>query len=462
MLRQAERNPGRGAVGAARPRRVDARRRHRWPGPSRHGSSSQHRRHREHSRSPRPTGVRPAAWRRPGHASPTATTSLEELHRELAASAWGDPGSWRDRVCRRVGWLRMVARSASDGLSAVGRWVAPAALVVARRVVALSQYRRSWSAATPLIGARWSTARSMSDCGRLPPTARWGLADVEPAGLWLAEARLRGTVESDGFRMLRSPRSGPAGVRALAVLAVDGWRVRAALACAAAEPDRVRCSMSWRDGPNRPDGAGGLVAPTTAFRPMLAHVGDVGLVGWNRPTSSPPVRRSWAAYRPGGGSRARDAVVAGHPHPRPDCRTNLAPWGAAVPLTPPRGVRPPTLLGAAAAPGRSTCWSGPTPRCPTQRGPDALAGLAYVADLRDVISATSVTGCVDSRRAAREVGGSAGSCRSAEPGRSWQGGAAAMVFGFLYGEMFGPTGLIRYSGSLRRRSPLRCCSRQWA
>jgi hypothetical protein len=172
-----------------------------------------------------------------------ATTSLEDLHRELAASPWGDPGELTATALHDalvIGWLRMVRRSASDGLSAVGRWVAAgAALVVARRVVALAQEPPDSlvRAATPLIGARWSTARSISDLrAALPPEARWGVADVdEPAGLWLAEARLRGTVESDGFRMLRSPRSGPAPVvGALAVLAVDGWRVRAALTCAAA------------------------------------------------------------------------------------------------------------------------------------------------------------------------------------------------------------------------------------
>jgi hypothetical protein len=53
--------------------------------------------------------------------------------------------------------------------------------------------------------------------------------------LWRAEAGLRAQIESDGFRMLRAARPGPAPVvGALAVLAVDGWRLRAALACAAA------------------------------------------------------------------------------------------------------------------------------------------------------------------------------------------------------------------------------------
>ncbi|HEX6577762.1 MAG TPA: hypothetical protein VF082_05285 [Jiangellaceae bacterium] len=171
-----------------------------------------------------------------------ATTSLEDLHRELTASAWGDPGELTPTALHDalvVGWLRMVAATSSR-MSAVGRWVAAgAALVVARRVVTLGQEPPASlvRAATPLIGARWASARSISDLRpSLPPSARSTLADVdEPAGLWRAEARLRGYMESDGFRMLRSPRSGPEPVvGALAVLAVDGWRVRAALADAAA------------------------------------------------------------------------------------------------------------------------------------------------------------------------------------------------------------------------------------
>jgi hypothetical protein len=172
-----------------------------------------------------------------------ATTTLEDLHRELRASAWGDPGELTATALHDalvVGWLRMVAATASSRMAAVGRWVtAGTALVVARRVVALGEEPPASlvRAATPLIGARWAPARSISDLrASLPPSARSVLDDVEePAGLWRAEARLRGYMESDGFRMLRSPRSGPEPVvGALAVLAVDGWRARAALASAAA------------------------------------------------------------------------------------------------------------------------------------------------------------------------------------------------------------------------------------
>ena len=56
-----------------------------------------------------------------------------------------------------------------------------------------------------------------------------------PEDLWRAEARLAARVEADGFGLLRASRPGPAVVLgALAVLCIDAWRVRAALAAAAA------------------------------------------------------------------------------------------------------------------------------------------------------------------------------------------------------------------------------------
>ena len=46
---------------------------------------------------------------------------------------------------------------------------------------------------------------------------------------------MRAAVEADGFALLRRPRAGPEVVLgAIAVMAMDAWRVRAALAAAAA------------------------------------------------------------------------------------------------------------------------------------------------------------------------------------------------------------------------------------
>jgi hypothetical protein len=169
-----------------------------------------------------------------------ATSSLGELRRELAASPWGDPGTMAATELHDallVGWLRMVAAAAS-GLDKVQRWVAGgAALLVARNIATKGEPERLARAVRPLIGRRPAGAMSLADLrAALPSRARWTLASVDqPDQLWRAEAGLRAQIESDGLRMLRTARPGPAPVvGALAVLAVDGWRLRAALACAAA------------------------------------------------------------------------------------------------------------------------------------------------------------------------------------------------------------------------------------
>jgi hypothetical protein len=169
-----------------------------------------------------------------------ATSSLDELRRELAASPWGDPGAMSATELHDallVGWLRLVA-AAATGLDKVQRWVAGgAALLVARSIATAGEPDRLVHAVRPLIGRRPASASSIADLrAALPSTARGTLARVDqPVHLWRAEAGLRAQIESDGFRMLRTARPGPAPVvGALAVLAVDGWRLRAALACAAA------------------------------------------------------------------------------------------------------------------------------------------------------------------------------------------------------------------------------------
>lgn len=170
------------------------------------------------------------------------TSSLDDLRRELAASPWGDPGAMAATALHDallVGWLRLVA-AAAGGLDWVQRWVAGgAALLVARSIATTAQPppESLARAVRPLIGWRLASADSLADLyAALPSTARWALAGIDqPVQLWRAEASLRARIESDGFRMLRAARPGPAPVvGALAVLAVDGWRLRAALACAAA------------------------------------------------------------------------------------------------------------------------------------------------------------------------------------------------------------------------------------
>jgi hypothetical protein len=171
------------------------------------------------------------------------TVSLDELRGELAASPWGDPGELTATTLHdalTVGWLRLVAATAPVAVEQLGRWAAGGAALLAGRAIVASGSTPSEllaRAATPLIGHRWASARSLGDLrASLPPAARWALSDVDDAAdLWRAEARLRGRVEADGFGMLRAARPGPEPVvGTLAVLAVDGWRVRVALASAAA------------------------------------------------------------------------------------------------------------------------------------------------------------------------------------------------------------------------------------
>ncbi len=169
-----------------------------------------------------------------------ATTSLDELRHELSASPWGDPGGMTPTELHdglHLAWLRMVSSAA--GIETVRRWAAAgAALLVARRFETLEQRAREplVRAAVPLLGWRWASAGSLADLRTaLPERARWALDGIaEASQLWRAETRSRIRMESDGYRMLRSATSGPEPVvGALAVLAVDGWWVRAALASAA-------------------------------------------------------------------------------------------------------------------------------------------------------------------------------------------------------------------------------------
>ncbi|WFR71237.1 hypothetical protein P9209_18690 [Prescottella defluvii] len=69
----------------------------------------------------------------------------------------------------------------------------------------------------------------------LPADARWvfdGLDRLDD--VWRADARWRHRVEADGFALLRGAEFGRGPVvGAIAVLAIDAWRVRAALSAAA-------------------------------------------------------------------------------------------------------------------------------------------------------------------------------------------------------------------------------------
>lgn len=171
-----------------------------------------------------------------------ATSSVHDLRRVLATSAWGDPGSDARRTMTlylRMTWLARVART----VPMTQDWAqAAAALLVAReRSLGVAGTPEALAtAAEPLLGSAWrDSSRSPAAIGDTVPEVAWVLAGVEgPADLWRAEARWWRRVEQDGFAMLRgSSFDVVPTVAALAVLATDAWRVRAALETAAGRHD---------------------------------------------------------------------------------------------------------------------------------------------------------------------------------------------------------------------------------
>jgi hypothetical protein len=135
----------------------------------------------------------------------------------------------------RLSWLEQVGAE----LERAAPWAAgAAALLVARERFATGQDlpAAALGRARPLLGPDALSAGTLAELARrLPSRARWALEGVtDPDELWLAEAGWWSRVERDGFSLLGDPRLGPAPVLgAVAVLAADAWRVRAALEIAA-------------------------------------------------------------------------------------------------------------------------------------------------------------------------------------------------------------------------------------
>ncbi|MCQ2001094.1 hypothetical protein [Arthrobacter zhaoxinii] len=163
--------------------------------------------------------------------------STETLFAMLAASPWGDPDTETalPDLLTAV-WLRRLASTAP----AARPWAVAGAVLTAARLLLVDRIRpsdRLVSLLRPLIGTGWTEAASLAELtSALSPAAGQVLAEVqEPHELWQAEARVAAQVEADGFNLLRAGLPGPDVVLgAMAVLAADAWRVRAALAAAAA------------------------------------------------------------------------------------------------------------------------------------------------------------------------------------------------------------------------------------
>ena len=160
------------------------------------------------------------------------------LRTVLAASAWGDPGGETAEAVLQGMRSRWAARVAAAGEPARS-WAAGAeALLLAgqRFPPGREAHDAGTREAHGMPGSATAGAVTLDELGRgLPVRARWVLAGISsPDDLWRAEAAWWARVERDGFRLLRtSGLDSGAVLGAVALMAADAWRVRAALEIAA-------------------------------------------------------------------------------------------------------------------------------------------------------------------------------------------------------------------------------------
>ena len=171
-----------------------------------------------------------------------ATTSVHDLRAVLATSAWGDPGGDGTRTISlylRASWMTRVAAT----LPMTRPWMQSAAALVVTRERMLGSRAIPESVLDgiePLLGPGWRDApRASSGIPDLHDDVAWVLSGVSgPEDLWRAEASWWRHVEREAFSRLRgSSFDEVPAVAALAVLATDAWRVRAALETAAGRRD---------------------------------------------------------------------------------------------------------------------------------------------------------------------------------------------------------------------------------
>jgi len=178
-------------------------------------------------------GVLASAWPRLSQ-----TGSRAEVRAALAASAWGDPGGDDPRdisLAMRLTWAQRVVAQVGPALP----WALGATtLLVAGHVHAAGRPLPETAArgVDALLGPAWSQARDLTELrDRVPAKARWVLTGVQrPEQLWRAEAAWWNRLRIDGATLIAGGGFGldrPIG--AVALLAVDAWQVRAALAVAA-------------------------------------------------------------------------------------------------------------------------------------------------------------------------------------------------------------------------------------
>jgi hypothetical protein len=161
----------------------------------------------------------------------------EQLRQLLAMSAWGDPGS-TDPATVRLQMSAVLADRVMGQVPEAAGWAAGStALVLARGVAAGRELPPSTRAAFERVVGRLAVrAGSLEQLvDSLPGSARWALLGIQdPGDLWRAEARWWASVQRDALALVRAGGGGRRiAVGAVALLAVDAWRTRAALELAA-------------------------------------------------------------------------------------------------------------------------------------------------------------------------------------------------------------------------------------
>jgi hypothetical protein len=191
-------------------------------------------------------GALTTAWRRVENAQTTS-----QVREELARSAWGDPGTddiGRMCIALYAAWARRVASRAPEA----GGWASAfLTLIVARALLNGVSLRDDISLGRnvgAVLGVRAESASTLPELvASVPHGSLWAIRDVKSVeDLWRAEATWWKLVEIQATGICAGARAqAGAVVGVVALLAVDAWRTRAALALAA--DGGARDDAEWLD-----------------------------------------------------------------------------------------------------------------------------------------------------------------------------------------------------------------------
>ncbi|MGO9151826.1 hypothetical protein [Mycobacterium sp.] len=183
------------------------------------------------ARPPYTRGAQATTWPRLSE-----TSSLAQLEDILAQTMWGDPGSDSPSdiaLAVQIGWAVRVANAIPEARDWADAWLA--LTVARRRLVEQRELPEPVLVRARLVlGAATAASDLPSFIDAFATRLRWLFDGITGAdGLWTAEARWWARVEADGLTMLGGSEFNRARtIGAVAVLAADAWRCRAALAIA--------------------------------------------------------------------------------------------------------------------------------------------------------------------------------------------------------------------------------------